>query len=86
MSPENPSKKPQSGEAEDKSRFVRLSVNLSPDIARTFKGLIDRKGLSITEGIRRAITIWGFVEEQIAQGNDLAVIESDGKPRKILIL
>ncbi|MBB5776648.1 ribbon-helix-helix protein, CopG family [Nonomuraea jabiensis] len=70
----------------DNSNFVRLSVNLSHETAQTFKALAERKGLSFTEAIRRAITIWKFVEDQLAQGHELAIVESDGNPRRILFL
>jgi hypothetical protein len=71
---------------EDKTNFVRLSVNLSHETADMFKTLAERKGLSFTEAVRRAITIWKFVEDQLSQGNELAIVETDGKARKVLIL
>lgn len=73
-------------ERSNNSNFVRLSVNLSHETADTFKTLAERKGLSFTEAIRRAITIWKFVEDQLSQGHELAVVEADGTPRKVLIL
>ena len=65
---------------------VRLSVNLSTETAETFKTLTGRKGLTITEGIRRAIAVWKFVEGETAAGNTLAVIEADGSVRKVMLL
>ena len=44
----------------DHERSVRLSINLSIESAETLRALIRRKGLTITEGIRRAIAIWEF--------------------------
>jgi hypothetical protein len=67
-------------------RFVRLSVNLSIETDEIFKSLIDRKGLSISEGIRRAIAVWKFLEDEEARGNQIAVMEPEGGVRKVVIL
>jgi hypothetical protein len=83
-----------SGETEDEGRrrspdrgsLVRLSINLSAETADAFKALIERKGLTITEGIRRAITVWKFVEDETAKGNEIAVIEQDDSIRKVVLL
>jgi hypothetical protein len=60
------------------SGVVRLSVNLAPDVAETLKDNARRKGLSITEGIRRAIAVWAFIEEAKRKGNRIALIEDLG--------
>lgn len=65
---------------------VRLSVNLSPGTAALLRAVLDRKGLSITEGIRRAIAVWKFVEDEVERGNQLAVIEKDGEVRRVVLL
>jgi hypothetical protein len=70
--------------ASDKGAVVRLSINLSPEAADAFKTLIERKGLTITEGIRRAITAWQYLEDEISKGNQIAVIEQDGE--RIIVL
>jgi hypothetical protein len=69
-----------------REKIVRLSVNLSSETATMFKALIERKGLSITEGIRRAIAIWKFLEDQKDQGNEIAIIEPDDTVRKVVLL
>jgi hypothetical protein len=70
----------------NRDRFVRLSVNLSIETAEIFKSLIERKGLSITEGIRRAIAVWKFLEDEKSRGNEIAVIEPDNSVRKVILL
>jgi hypothetical protein len=72
--------------SEGQERPVRLSVNLSVESAETLRALIRRKGLTITEGIRRAIAIWKFVEDESGKGNEIAVIEHDGSIRKVVLL
>jgi hypothetical protein len=73
-------------DAEHQERTVRLSVNLSAESAETFRTLIKRKGLTITEGIRRAIAVWKFVEDEMQRGNQIAVIERDDSVRKVILL
>jgi hypothetical protein len=70
----NPPKKTGAG------RCVRLSVNLATDVAGALRGLVRSHGISVTEGIRRAIAIWKFVEDEQAKGNRIAVIgDRNGK-------
>jgi hypothetical protein len=70
----------------DPGGVVRLSINVSPATAADFKAVAARKGLTITEGIRRAIAVWKFAEDETAAGNELAVIEKDGEVRKVVLL
>jgi hypothetical protein len=70
---------------QDKGTVVRLSINLSIDIADEFKSLLDRQGLTITEGIRRAIRAWKFLEDERSKGNEIAVIEQNDIRRVILL-
>jgi Ribbon-helix-helix protein, copG family len=72
--------------AKRERRFVRLSVNLSLETAEIFRSLIDRKGLSISEGIRRAIAVWKFVEDERARGNQIAVVEPNDQVHKVMVL
>ena len=66
--------------------LVRLSINLSIEAVETLKELVDRKGVTITEGIRRAIVVWKFVEDETSRGNQIAVIQKDETVRKVIIL
>jgi hypothetical protein len=64
---------------------VRLSVNLSPEVADDLKGYASRKGISVTEAVRRAITVLTFVEEAQARGASLH-LEENGALKEVLIL
>jgi len=81
-----PKKSPGKGRSKSQDKFVRLSVNLSFETAETFRELIARKGMSITEGIRRAIAVWKFIEDEKSRGNEIAVIEQDDTVRKVILL
>ncbi|ADB31278.1 hypothetical protein Kfla_2199 [Kribbella flavida DSM 17836] len=39
--------------------------------------LASRRAASVTETIRRAISVLQFVEDEVAKGNKLAVVETD---------
>lgn len=68
---------------------VRLSVNLAPDVAEVLKRWTATKRISITEGIRRAIAVWNFLETERLNGNRLAVIEPHphgDKVREIILV
>jgi hypothetical protein len=65
------------------SAIVRLSVNLAADAMDALRWLASRRGLSLTETIRRAISVLKFIEDELDKGNTLAIVEtdSDGKQR-----
>ena len=86
MHPQPPATDQSSELKPGKNRFVRLSVNLGSETSEIFKELIERKGLSITEGIRRAIAVWKFLEDEKALGNQIAVVEPDESVRKVVLL
>lgn len=65
---------------------VRLSVNLSVKSAESITDLMDRKDVKLTEAVRRAIAVWKFVEDEVAAGNQLAVVEPDGTVRRLTLL
>lgn len=62
---------------------VRLSINLAPDVADVLKSWTSKKRVSITEGVRRAIAVWNFLETERAQGNRIAIIEGSGDEQRI---
>lgn len=74
------------GHSQGKGDVARLSINLSTETANAFKELIGRKGLTLTEGIRRAIAVWQFLEDETSKGNEVAVIKEDGTVRKVILL
>lgn len=65
--------------------LVRLSVNLSPTVAATLKVYAARKGVSVTEAIRRAISILSYVDAAQERGASLN-IEEAGKLKEVQFL
>jgi hypothetical protein len=66
-------------------QVVRLSVNLNPQVADEIKGYADRKGISITEAVRRAISVLAFVDGAQSRGASLNV-EEGGSLKEVLFL
>jgi predicted transcriptional regulator len=48
---------------------VRLNVNLSDDVAAALKEIADKRGLTATEAVRRAIAWYKFIDEEVVDGN-----------------
>ncbi len=68
---------------------VRLSVNLASDVAAALKTLSTNQGVSVTEGVRRAIALWKLVSDEVSKGNKVMVVEGEGegaKYREIILL
>jgi hypothetical protein len=62
--------------------LVRLSVNLSPAVFNELKGYADRKGVSVTEAVRRAISVLKYVDDAQDRGATLN-IEEHGNLKEI---
>jgi hypothetical protein len=65
---------------------VRLSVNLHKGTSDVLQNLAKRQNLSITETIRRAISIYKFVMDEQRQGRKILTMDADEKNRRELIL
>jgi hypothetical protein len=66
-------------------RLVRLSVNLGPEVADQLKEYASRKGVSVTEAVRRAIAILAFVDSAQVRGASLNLDEG-GSLKEVLFL
>lgn len=68
---------------------VRLSVNLASDVAGALKALSTGQGISVTEGVRRAIALWKLLSDETRKGNKVMVVEGEGdkaRYREIILL
>ena len=52
---------------------VRLSVNVAPDVGTAIQQLAARHGITVTEVIRRAVSVLKFTDDEQAQGSLLLV-------------
>lgn len=58
---------------------VRLSVNLSPDVANALKAYGLRNDCSLTETIRRAISALVFIDDHQRMGHVFDIIDKGGR-------
>lgn len=63
----------------------RLSVNVSLDVGRAIDQLAKRNKTSITEVIRRAVSAYKFIDDEVAAGGKI-LIEKDGTIREVKFL
>jgi hypothetical protein len=53
----------------------RLSVNINDETATALNQLAERDGVTITEVVRKAISIYKFVDDQIQAGKRLQLAD-----------
>lgn len=68
------------------SSIVRLHVNLSAETAEALQQLAAQSGRSLTEVVRRAITIYNFVDEELQLGHEIRTFDPASGNARILIL
>jgi hypothetical protein len=72
--------------AEDRDRdVVRLSVNLTPDVANTLRELAAARGTSITDALRRAIGTEKFLQDAANRNAKILVEEPDKTVKQIVL-
>jgi hypothetical protein len=54
---------------------TRLSININQESAAALKEITERRGISYTEAIRRAIAIYKLIEDEVASGNKIQIKE-----------
>jgi len=68
-----------------KTDFKRLTINLAPEVHAELTARADRRGITITELIRRAVALDLFIEEN-SQGNGRILVERDDKLREVVLI
>lgn len=61
----------------------RLSVNLSQDVADALRSIVVRNKITITEAIRRAISLLKFVDD-LKEGEKLLIARRGERPRELV--
>jgi hypothetical protein len=67
------------------NQATRLSVNLSQESAGVLREYAGRKGVSVTEAVRRAIALLAFADETQRRGASINV-EENGVLKDIVFL
>lgn len=67
--------------------LTRLNINLNEETAETLRELAAARGISFTEAVRRAISVYKFVEDEIAGGKQVQSVDTDrGTVRELVLL
>jgi predicted transcriptional regulator len=56
---------------------TRLSVNISNDTARVLRDLAERNETSVTDIIRRAVSVYKLVEDEVAEGKTVQIVDRE---------
>jgi hypothetical protein len=67
------------------SNLVRLHVNLSKPTNETLQSAASRRGMTVTETVRKAIGTWAWLDKQIEQGSRLQIVDRDGTVREVVL-
>lgn len=64
----------------------RITVALIPQAAGDLQQLQDRTGLSKTDIVNRAISLYDFINTQLREGRDLLIRDSETKETQVIRL
>jgi len=63
----------------------RLSVNVALDVADAIDVLAKRHGTTVTDVIRRAVSVYKFIDDETVNGGRI-LVEQDGILREVKLL
>jgi len=59
---------------------TRLNVNINDETAEALKELAERRQTTVTEIVRRAVSVYKFVEDEVVDGNKvLKLVAPEGQ-------
>lgn len=64
----------------------RLNINMNEETAAALRELAQRKQISITEAVRRAISVYKFFEDELAEGRKIQTMQADGGEKRDVVL
>jgi hypothetical protein len=64
---------------------VRLSVNLSPEAAEALRELSKTNHLTVTDGVRRAISLWKVLDDAVRDGQRVEVVDPATERKRELL-
>ncbi|TFC83037.1 ribbon-helix-helix protein, CopG family [Cryobacterium sp. TMT3-29-2] len=67
-------------------KIVRLNVNLNNETAEALKALADERGISVTEAVRRAISVYKYIEDEVSAGHKVQIADKVNKTVTELVL
>jgi hypothetical protein len=66
---------------------TRLNVNINDETAAALRELAARRQTTVTEIVRRAVSVYKFVEDEVVDGNkSLKLVSRDGQETVVSVL
>lgn len=73
--------------ADANTDIVRLNVNLNAATADALKRLSDDLGVSLTEVVRRAISVYNFIDDERRKGHRIQTADPEkGDVRELILM
>lgn len=66
-------------------KLTRLNVNINEECYLALRKTIAQRGITMTEAIRRAISVYDYIQTETDHGGKL-LIERDGTYRELVLL
>lgn len=63
---------------------VKISANLAPEVVETIKELAKKRGISMTELLRRAVAVEKFLDEEIERGSTILIETREKELRQLV--
>jgi hypothetical protein len=64
---------------------VRLTVNLSDEVAQALRELAEKRGTTVSEALRRAISTEKFINDKIEKGERVLLEDPDGNKQREIV-
>jgi hypothetical protein len=66
---------------------TKLNVNINDETAAALKDLAERRQITVTEVVRRAVSVYKFVEDEVVDGDaKLKLVKPDGGETTVAVV
>lgn len=69
-----------------RDRIVRFGINLSEDFARIAQDTAERRGVTVTDVFRRALSMMDAIDQERAKGNNIESVDAKGNVVRLVFL
>lgn len=66
--------------------LTRLNVNLNAETADALKEIAEHRGISFTEAVRRAISVYKFIDDETQEGHRIQTVDPERNQVRELVL
>jgi hypothetical protein len=65
---------------------IRLNVNMNTDTAEGLRYVAEKYGITVTEALRRVVSLGYFLEKQTEDGSVVLVEDKKGKQNQLVMI